>query len=420
MKYIVCLIAVSLALSLAAIPLRIRDCNNKIGYCNQNGKLIIPFDYDSASLFVNGIACVRKGVECFYINEQNEPVLNEWRCDFNIKHPNFFWWLPMPLLPFNKQGYAFVSHVEYKEHRPIRRAWHCIDREGRMVFDIPIPLEGGNGYFGEPEMVGDYTLFTSNSFKNVYNKMGKCIFSEKWDYVNLSDDGVLRGRNFRGYQKFCVQLNADGVVSTAFDIERLKTILYDEYSKSFVESHGKDGFSFVDAGGVEKTWSKELRKRYALSDIKTRFGLINVMGKNSSSTKCGIVDLQGNMVVPLRYDWCRVCEDDVIMCGAKEELDGEEKYRFSCFSHKGEFICSIYSDVEIMSIRDDSFDGWYRVVIEENADCWISPREQKLLYYGKNQQRIIVKSFLGDPQSSTSTLTSGGSSDPNGGVIVVE
>lgn len=44
--------------------------DNKYGYINQNGEVVIPFIYDSAEEFQKGYAKVYQGKECFYIDKK--------------------------------------------------------------------------------------------------------------------------------------------------------------------------------------------------------------------------------------------------------------------------------------------------------------------------------------------------------------
>ena len=49
--------------------------DGKWGFINQKGEQIIPFLYDDASYFTEGLALVKKGDKYGYINDKNETVL---------------------------------------------------------------------------------------------------------------------------------------------------------------------------------------------------------------------------------------------------------------------------------------------------------------------------------------------------------
>jgi len=49
--------------------------NGKWGFINQKGEQIIPFLYDDASYFTEGLALVKKDDKYGYINEKNEIVI---------------------------------------------------------------------------------------------------------------------------------------------------------------------------------------------------------------------------------------------------------------------------------------------------------------------------------------------------------
>ena len=48
--------------------------NDKYGFVNQKGKLVIPLKYDSASSFDENTTSVRLGDERFEINKQGQRV----------------------------------------------------------------------------------------------------------------------------------------------------------------------------------------------------------------------------------------------------------------------------------------------------------------------------------------------------------
>lgn len=48
--------------------------NGKDGYVDTNGKLVIPLSFDSASIFMNGRAAVKKGSKWGYIDQKGKPV----------------------------------------------------------------------------------------------------------------------------------------------------------------------------------------------------------------------------------------------------------------------------------------------------------------------------------------------------------
>ena len=47
----------------------------KFGYLDMTGRLVIPFDYDEAQPFSQGIALVRKNGLDYYINHKNQMVI---------------------------------------------------------------------------------------------------------------------------------------------------------------------------------------------------------------------------------------------------------------------------------------------------------------------------------------------------------
>ncbi|MFC2427333.1 MAG: WG repeat-containing protein, partial [Capnocytophaga leadbetteri] len=52
----------------------IKSKDGKWGFINQKGEQIIPFLYDDASYFTEGLALVKQGAKYGYINDKNETV----------------------------------------------------------------------------------------------------------------------------------------------------------------------------------------------------------------------------------------------------------------------------------------------------------------------------------------------------------
>jgi len=50
--------------------------DKKVGYMDMKGDIIIKPKYDSGSIFVDGIAPVRKGNKCCYIDKKGNMVID--------------------------------------------------------------------------------------------------------------------------------------------------------------------------------------------------------------------------------------------------------------------------------------------------------------------------------------------------------
>ena len=58
-----------------AIVPKIVDGNIKFGYIDENGKIIIPFEYDDAHIFINGLACVKKENKWGAIDKKGKTII---------------------------------------------------------------------------------------------------------------------------------------------------------------------------------------------------------------------------------------------------------------------------------------------------------------------------------------------------------
>ena len=50
--------------------------NDKFGFIDRQGEVVIPIEYDCAMSFSEGYACVFKGEHCGYIDKENNLVIN--------------------------------------------------------------------------------------------------------------------------------------------------------------------------------------------------------------------------------------------------------------------------------------------------------------------------------------------------------
>lgn len=62
-----------------------REKNSKFGWTNKEGKLVIPYIYDTARDFHDGLVFVKNDHECGYINGKNELVISGKR-DINFDY----------------------------------------------------------------------------------------------------------------------------------------------------------------------------------------------------------------------------------------------------------------------------------------------------------------------------------------------
>lgn len=138
--------------------------NKKWGYINLNKEVIIPFIYDYAYPFINGIATVKLNNIVCLINPKNEIILK--------RHPNKKY---MPIV-FSENNIAVLDdYVSDTNNRTITK-YGLINNYGKYLVK---PLFDYIEYYGW----ANYYRTELNQKKGIINFDGKTIFEPKFDYI---------------------------------------------------------------------------------------------------------------------------------------------------------------------------------------------------------------------------------------------
>lgn len=181
---------------------------NKYGYLNYDGKTVIPFQYDEALPFKEGLACVSANNRIFYIDPTGNKAFGK---DFIN---------PYPEEEFNLNsfvgGLAVVSNEEYKAGAinkngetviPFSYKWITTypngyaegtrdDESGNEIVEIFDPqgnkiMSGENICYYDPES-GIFAVCEKSSGKESYyfaNKEGSLFNGQKFDKVEWFNNG---------------------------------------------------------------------------------------------------------------------------------------------------------------------------------------------------------------------------------------
>jgi len=126
----------------------LQNQNNKYGFVNTSGKTVIPFNYDSAESFSEGLAVVSKGKYGF-IDKTGKTVVS-----LNYDYANSF-----------SEGLATVKKND---------KWGAINKQGKVV--VPLKFEGVLGDFSN----GLASVVKKDNTQGFINTKGELVIPYKY------------------------------------------------------------------------------------------------------------------------------------------------------------------------------------------------------------------------------------------------
>jgi hypothetical protein len=267
--------------SAAETPQKKRACgdlwpvkqDNKWGYIDRTGKLVIPFKFDYGGDFSEGLAAVMMGEKTGYIDETGKFVIPPQSYG---GHPFSEGLAIVVLGPFEDKGGALLYKYGY------------IDRTGKMVIK---PSEGKNikwmSYYYQ-------ALAFSEGLAGVEQK-------NKWGYIDKSGRQVIPPR-YSDILPFSEGLAAVVLKEQFGYINRSgRLVIRPQFSQAGAFSEGLapvclgaggDKWGYIDTSGKlvipgKYAWARGFSE-----------GLAAVMGKDK---KFGFIDKSGRFVIPPQY-----------------------------------------------------------------------------------------------------------------------
>jgi len=263
--------------------------NNKYGYINEKGEIVIPIKYDIAKDFSEGLAAVSLNGKWFFIDKTGKIII-----DCKEDYPDEF-----------SEGLATVS---------LNGKWFLIDKTGKIIIDCKdnypndfsdgvsilsnntVIDKRGKALFIKKEHSDNIyiggMLITSKRINNkdkygFFDKTGKLICPYKYDYINSFDNGVTTAR-----------INKDWYI-----IDKTGKRLYLLGSK-YIDVQGfSDGLARVLSkklcvGFIDKTGKEVIPCAY-IDASNFNEGLC----KLNKYEKCGYINKQGKVIIPFKYDF---------------------------------------------------------------------------------------------------------------------
>ncbi|MCI8478247.1 MAG: WG repeat-containing protein, partial [Oscillospiraceae bacterium] len=250
----------------------------KWGFINQSGQLVVPTIYDSAMPFSEGLACVSQGSKGGYIDKSGNVVI--------------------PLVYDSADsfygGVAVVGTGTYPNHKE-----GIIDKTGRLI--VPIEYDYIYNYEGSD-------LMSAIKGEQLYflDRTGKVAAT-----YPLLDDSI-EGDTGHGFFSEGLAANYTADYKTEYIDTTGKVVAQYDFGRAledgmaYVEKDGKPGF--MDKTG-KLAFTLQIPAGYEL--IVSGYGpgfyhglsvvQINKEGKEGENAACGLIDKQGNQILPYEY-----------------------------------------------------------------------------------------------------------------------
>lgn len=229
--------------------------NNKFGYINKNGEIIIDFCFDFASDFRDGLARIQFNKQWGYINKKGN-ILFTLKCN---------------LCTDFSEEYARIERED---------KWGYIDKTGKLILDC--------------------CYNNTDDFKNGIALVRESDKSEGV-FINMQGDIILSGRNF------LISEYSEGLINT---VEKSKWGFIDinnhfvigpKYKGAYPFSEGKAAVRMYKdkIGFINKTGEEIIPFEFTGGDPHFSEGLCSIM--QNCKSDYGYIDDRGNIAIPFIY-----------------------------------------------------------------------------------------------------------------------
>lgn len=297
--------------------LPICDSNNHWGYCDENGKMIVPFLYKWATNTKNGVACVGVFKEP---NEYSCGILFVGENGSVSRDKNLLSSYYAPLIEcVNTNGVYFLTHKNGQTESFPNMEWMCSFEDGVTVCRTK---DGACGFSSNP-FEKDSWKFLSTKPRSFlfYDACSKVITLIEKDSAN-GNESVNNYLNLNGEHFYLLEMACHRYLKAGFCVNGLVPV--------------------VKAVGGKKKW--------------------------------GALSLSGVEIVECRYDYIGALEGSRFYCCERKCDDGSIEAVF--VDDKGEIKTKVVYD-EFWNGCGSTGD-WFPVIIKE-AKCWINVNDKTML-----------------------------------------
>ena len=281
--------------------------NNKWGYINTDGKIIIPCIYENCWPFEKdtcGTAKVKQNGKYGLINKEGKTIVP-------------FQYDSYDSVPIPHDG---IICIKISETADEKRTYKCIDTNGNHLFTMKalVDIEFSEGLarvwksdeegYGVVDKKGDFIIPTSQyDFISDYhfgvarvqkdgkhgyiNKTGKIVVDIKYDSISDNNWNPIARVFVEG--KFGYIDKRNGV--------QITPILFEEDSRNVYEQYS-DKMSIIRTGNDIYVYNTEECKSYKLTKYNDIGRFSNGLCAVEQSGKIGFIDKQCNLVIPCKFD----------------------------------------------------------------------------------------------------------------------
>ncbi len=275
---------------------------DKYGYIDDSGEIVLDFIYDWADFFIEGVAVVSINDSMGVINKQGSVLIPiEYKDIEPFKNA---------LAVVGKNGkYGIINKlnqlilpIEYDEIGSFNDGLALVVKNNLYGFtntsgDVVIPLKyqsvGSfqNGYAYVEQQVKVDTAETEKSLKGIINSKGELVVNIENDWIEpFNNRGIARARKNNKYGLYTINgsLLVDFIYDNIGEFNNGYALVADSNTYTFINEKGKliTDFKFE--------YSPEALTYSKFSDL----GFAKVMTKG----KFGIIDTTGEKVVPAIFD----------------------------------------------------------------------------------------------------------------------
>jgi len=315
---------------------RVFNKDNKYGYINDKGQVVIPLKFDYARNFSDGLAAVKIGDKEGFINEKGNIM---FYCD--VDNVNDF-----------KEGMALIreetgdGYLNTKGEKVIKPVYNSAEdfSDGLAL----VIAENQNGDYSfidkkgniaiEPTGIIDYGFYDGlaiihkNGLIGYMNKKGGEAFEPQFIYTKpFSEDLLMNARKTKGKTEYlCIGKNGKKI----FDFSCEKWNAFSEGMCAF-SNNGKWGFlNKKGIVGIKPIFDSVGDFHEGLAKVQIK---VDDKG-DDNSIKWGFIDKSGNMVIKPRFDFVHNFKgnlafylmregDTIIECGYVDKK-GEIVYKY--------------------------------------------------------------------------------------------
>lgn len=257
--------------------------NNKSGFINKKGKIIIPFIYEDAYPFFEEYASVKKDKKWFYINKNGEKILPDsltysYRPIIN-SHAIF-----MSNTPSEKRKNRLINNTQsvlefLNKIEKIELKEGLINVNGKIIIK-PI-YDEISGYFHK-----GYMRVQNNGLLGIIDENGKIVIPLNYERISdISNEKLFVVRKREKYGM--VDINNKIIIPIEYDLIKAFSD-----KKALVKINDKASY-------INKKNEIVIKTDYDFHSMGNFINNIAIVKKNN---KYGYIDLSGNEIIPLIYD----------------------------------------------------------------------------------------------------------------------